>query len=654
MPMDQLLRKLLPAPAARLATLGAATLLCVAAQAEGLPQNIADMSIEELSNIQITSVSKKPERLSDAAASVFVITADDIRRAGATTLPQALRLAPNLQVAQVSASGYAISARGLNGSSNSVANKLLVLIDGRSVYSPLFSGVFWDAQDVVLEDVERIEVISGPGATLWGVNAVNGVINVITRAAAHTQGALAALAGGQLGANGAVRYGGTFGNGGSYRVFAKLIERGHTELADGARVNDGWHRSQAGFRADWGNAQQQLSVFGNVYRAREEQPAPGVIAISGMNIVLGDVSASGADLTARWSHAFDDGASVSVQAYLDRTERTVLPTLSETQDIADLQVQHSLRALGAHALVWGANLRYGVDHNGNSPYLAFLPPDLDQKWTSLFAQDDIALRPDLHMTVGARLEHNDYTGSEWLPSARLAWKPDAAKLLWGAASRTVRAPSRLDRDAFIPGHAPFLLDGGNEVVSEVAKVYELGYRAQSGTRLSYALTVFHNDYDHMRTQEIAPSRTFIIFGSKMEGWANGLELWSSYQATDAWRLSAGWTALRERFTAKADSNDTLSPSTSGKDPAHTVMLRSALALGRGCDLDIGVRRVAALSSPEVPAYTAVDARLGWKLKPNLELSLAAQNLNGAHAEYSPLATRSDMPRALSVKLVWQN
>jgi iron complex outermembrane receptor protein len=616
-------------------------------------QSMADLSIEELSNIQITSVSKRPQRLLDAAASVFVITSDDIARAGATSIVEALRLAPNLQVAQVSASGYAVSARGMNGSANSAPNKLLVLIDGRSVYSPLFSGVFWDVQDVVLEDIERIEVISGPGATLWGVNAVNGVVNVITRNAAHSSGTLAAVGAGTRGYDAAFRQGGSNGNGLHYRVSGKLFDRRHLELATGARVNDAWHRGNLGFRLDWQGGADQLMVEGGAYRGDAQQALPGAIAVTDTAPLLGNIATAGGNVTARWQRSLDGGASLSVQVYFDRTMRDVPPSFSEQLNIADLQVQHSLAPQGMHSWVWGANARISRDRVTNSAFVAFLPAQLQQRWTSLFAQDEMLLSDALRLTVGARIERNDYTGNEFLPSARLAWKLSDSHLLWGALTRTVRAPSRLDRDTFIPGRPPFLLDGGHNVVSEVARVAEVGVRGQAGAALSYAATLFHNDYNHLRTQEIAPSYTFLLFDSKMRGQSTGVELWGSVQASKAWRLSAGMSALHERFSLLPGSNDSVSVMTSGKDPAYSAQLRSALALSDTLDFDVAVRRVAALSSPDVPAYSAVDMRLGWQVQPNLNLSLALQNLNGSHAEYSALATRAEVPRAIAFRLVWR-
>jgi iron complex outermembrane receptor protein len=634
-------------------------LLLAAALASGAhaaaPQggDLADLSIEELANIQVTSVSKKPERLLDAPASVFVITADDIRRAGSRSIPDALRLAPNLHVAQGASYANAISARGLNGSNNSAPNKLLVMIDGRSVYAPLFSGVFWDMQDLMLEDVERIEVISGPGGTLWGVNAVNGVINITTRSAHATEGSLAVLRGGTDGGDLAFRQG-YRGPQASWRVYGKALDRSHSENAAGARVNDAWHQGQLGFRADWERGADLFSVNGNLYRGSHEQPEPGEISVSGTDLQLGTIRTEGANLTGRWEHALDAGGSLSVQAYLDHTRREVPPTFTESLQVADLQFQHSLPALGPHALVWGANYRHSWDDVTNSEVIAFLPAKVGQTWSSVFVQDEVTLRPGLRLTLGARLERNPYTGNEFLPTARLAWRLTPRHALWAAASRTVRAPTRLDADAFVPGRPPFLLRGGPTVRAEVAKVFELGYRGQPLDGLSYSATLFHNRYDHLRTQEIDPTRTFITFGSLMEGQATGIEMWGSYQMNPAWRMSAGFTALHETLRLKPGSNDLAGPSTADKDPAHTFQLRSSYAIDDARELEAGVRRVAALDNPAVPAYWALDARFGWRLRRNLELSVVGRNLNGSHGEYGPQATRAELDRALWVKLVWTN
>ena len=615
--------------------------------------DLADLSIEELANIEVTSVSKKPERLLEAAASVFVITAEDIRRSGAATLPEALRMAPNLQVAQVNGASYAITARGLNGGGNSAPNKLLVLIDGRSVYTPLFSGVFWDVQDVMLEDIERIEVVSGPGGTLWGVNAVNGVINITTRSAHGTQGSLAVLRGANDGADLAFRQGGRTKDA-SWRVYGKAQGRSHTELAGGAAKDDAWHAGQVGFRADWERGADRFSLNGNANRGAFGQPAPGTIAVAGVNARLGTVDTRGVNLTAGWQHALDDGGSLAFQLYYDYTRREVPPTFTESLDIVDFEFQHTLPTIGAHSLAWGANARSSWDRVQGSAYVAFLPERLNQTWLSLFAQDELTLTPALRATLGARVERNPYTGAEFLPSARLSWSAAPGHSLWAAASRAVRGPSRIDADAYIPGRPPYVLAGSPGVRSEVAKVFELGYRGQPLPRLSYSATLFYNDYDHLRTQELLPSQTEVRFANLADGHALGLEMWGSFQATKAWRLSGGLTTMRERFYLMPGSNDAGAALRAGFDPSHSLQLRSAWSLDAARDLELAVRKVGALDVGPVPGYTAVDARFGWRLRPGLELSVAAVNLNGSHPEYGGIATRSEVPRTVALKLVWQD
>jgi iron complex outermembrane receptor protein len=408
-------------------------------------------------------------------------------------------------------------------------------------------------------------------------------------------------------------------------------------------------------RADWERPGEQLTVQGNVYTARVGQPEPGSIAISGSDLALGTIEASGVNLTGRWEHLLDNGSTFSLQAYYDRTRRTIPPTLSETLDIVDLQFQHSLLPIGKHALTWGANYRHGRDRVGNtSSVFAFLPEHVNQNWSSLFAQDEVTLGDDLRLTLGARIERSPYTDNEVLPNARLAWKLAPDHLLWAAVSRAVRAPSRLDADAHVPRTPPFLLEGGPGVRSEVADVAELGYRGRPRHDLSYSVTAFHAEYDHLRTAEITPSGTSIVFANGMEGEVSGIEMWGTYQALPEWRLSAGYTAMRDRLRLKPGSVDVAAPNEVGKNPAHTWQLRSALSITENGDLDIAVRHVAALSSPDVPSFTAVDARFGWRLQPSLELSVAGLNLLDAdHGEYADIATRSRIPRTVFVQLLWQ-
>jgi iron complex outermembrane receptor protein len=342
-----------------------------------------------------------------------------------------------------------------------------------------------------------------------------------------------------------------------------------------------------------------------------------------------------------------------LQAYFDRTERTVTPTFAEKLDIVDVQFQHSWQPAAAHALVWGGEYRHSRDRVTNSAFFAFLPASVDQTWASLFAQSETSLRENLRLTLGARLERNDYTGNEFLPSARLGWNVAPDHLLWTAASRTVRAPSRLDRDPFIPGTPPFLLGGGPDVPSEVANVYEAGYRGQVLGKLSYSITYFHADYDHLHTQEVAPSGRSVFFAGNMEARTDGVESWGAWQVSKAWRLWAGFTAQRERFRLKAGSNDAAAVGLAGRDPAHAWLVRSSLNPSDVIELDVTVRGVAALSNPAVPRYSTVDLRLGWRPCPGVELSLAARNLaDGGHGEFSSVTTRTEVERSFYLGLRW--
>jgi iron complex outermembrane receptor protein len=627
---------------------------------------LADMSLEELSGLQVTSASKRAEPLSDAATALFVITADDIRRSGATNLPEALRLAPNLNLAQINNNGYSVSARGFSGTSS---NKLLVLIDGRSVYTPLFAGVFWDVQDVMLEDIERIEVISGPGGTLWGVNAVNGVINVITRSSSDTQGGLLTGTYGNRGHQASARYGGMLGNAsepvpddaGSYRVYARHVSQYHTELANGHEVNDAGQLNQAGMRADWRGASSRLMVEGQLYDGDHGQPLPGSIAISGLNFALGPIDVKGGHILGNWTHQLGGGDEINVQAYVDHTERVVPPTFSEKLDISDVQFQYMPLRSERQAWVLGGQYRLGQDRLRNSTYFGFLPADVNQTWTSLFAQDEITLHERLKLTLGTRLESNDYTGAEWLPNARLAWKLAPDHMLWTALSRTVRAPSRLDRDPYIPNFRapspPYLLAGGPDVEAEVARVFEIGYRGQPSANTSLSVNWYRSLYDKLHTQELSATRNYIIYAGRMRAAIDGLEAWGSYQPMPAWRLSAGFSGLYQRFALAPDSVDRAGLAAArGKDPAQTWQVRSSWDGPHGHEFDATLRHVSVLRSPDIPSYFALDLRWGWQVRRDLALSLTGRNLMSAgHAEYAStttntIATRSELGPGVSLQV----
>lgn len=600
---------------------------------------LASLSLEELANIQITSVSKKVERLSDAAASVYVITNEALRRSGATSLPDALRLAPNLQVARISAQNYAISARGFN---SSTANKLLVLIDGRTVYTPLYSGVFWDAQDIMLDDVDRIEVISGPGGTLWGTNAVNGVINVIMRAAKDTSKGLLAASISKAEPDAAFRYGGEINGNTQYRVYGRTNRRDHTSTERGSAVHDGWNNAHAGFRVDTEFNQDLVTAQGELMRANLDQlTLPGRADVSGLNVLT------------RWHRSVAGAASIDLAAYYDRTERNFPGSYHETLDIVDIQLEHALPKTGMHAPVWGASYRRSNDRMDNSKALAFLPAQLHQSWSSLFVQDDFQLGDSVHLMGGVRLERNDYTGLETLPNIRLSWKPDSAQLLWSSLSRAVRAPSRIDRDFFAPSTAPFVLAGNDNFRSELANVLEVGYRSQPSAELSYSATLFYADYDYLRSLERLASGVYVI-GNKMEGSNHGIEAWATYQATPNLRLSGGATAMRQNLHLKAGSNDASGTSGAGNDPRHTWQLRAAWDASAGISVDVTLRAVGALPRPAVPSYHALDLRFGWQLRPGLELSLVAKDLlAGKHPEFGTLPNRSEIGPRATLKLVWR-
>ncbi|MGH8707568.1 MAG: TonB-dependent receptor plug domain-containing protein [Burkholderiales bacterium] len=599
---------------------------------------LADLSLEELANLEVTSVSRRAERLSDAPASIFVITGDDIRRSGATSLPEALRLAPNLQVARVDARQYAISARGFN---STAAAKLLVLIDGRTVYTPLFSGVFWDAQDTLLEDIERIEVISGAGGTLWGTNAVNGVINIITKRATDTQGTLAYAGGGNEEAGLGARHGLRLDNGGGLRVYGKGFSRDSTVRASGADVPDQWHSGQAGFRADWGAGSDSYTFQGDAYQGKADQTAPGDVSLSGGNVLF------------RWDRQLAGGDRVHVQAYFDNTQRDIPGTFAERLDTYDVEFQHALSLGSDNLLTWGGGHRFSKDSVTNTTALAFLPADRDLKWTNVFAQDEYRWSDALRLTAGARVEHNPYTGTEWLPSARLAWRIDPARLAWAAASRAVRAPSRIDREFFVPGQPPFtVLAGGPDFRSEISNVFEIGYRAQPSARASYSVTAFRSLHEHQRTVEPGPQGP--VIGNGMEGESTGLEAWGKLQVTPRWRLSAGGTLLDQDLRLAPGSGAT-GVSVAGNDPKRQFSLRSSHDLGAAQELDVIVRYVSALPDPPVRSYTAFDARYSWRVRAGLELSVSVQNLfDDRHLEFfGSGGSRAEIERGVFVKAVWQ-
>lgn len=597
---------------------------------------LADLSLEQLADIVVTTVSRREERLAEAPASVFVISGNDIRRAGATTLPEALRLAPNLDVARVDGVRYAISTRGFN---SVIANNLLVMIDGRTVYSPLFSGTFWEAQLVMMEDIDRIEVISGPGATIWGTNAVNGVINVITRAAAATQGTLVSVGAGNRQAGAAARFGGALTGDGHYRVYGQYRNQESTRLANGMDNHDGAGYRQSGFRADWSNATDSFTLQGDAYDADIDQTSASR-------------EVRGANLLGRWLRDLGAGNDLSVQLYYDRTTREDPRTLDEELSTWDVSLQHNLRQYVDHHITWGGGYRYAHDEIENHPSVGFgfFPADQTLVWSNLFVQDKIALREDIALTLGLKAEHNSYTGVEWLPNVRIAWSLDPQRMLWASFARAVRAPSRIDREYFAPQSPPFNFAGGPNFQSEVANVTALGYRSQPIPALSYSVTLFHSEYDQLRTVEMTPVGRQM--GNRAEATINGVEAWGSYLVNPAWRLKAGLTWMDAERRLKPDSTHSGSlTSTLGSDPSHWWSLRSSLDITPHHQFDMSLRRVGARQDTAIPAYTAVDARFAWLPRADFEVSLSLQNIfDPGHLEWTG---NVDHERSAYLQAVWR-
>ncbi|MCC2634467.1 MAG: hypothetical protein K0S48_2353, partial [Ramlibacter sp.] len=578
------------------------------------PGSLAELSLEQLSDLPVTSVSGRPESLRSAPASVFVISGEDIRRSSATNLPEALRLAPNLQVARLNSGQYAISARGFN---DAIGNKLLVLIDGRTVYSSLYSGVFWDAQNPVLEDIERIEVISGPGGTLWGANAVNGIINVITKPAAATQGTLASVTRSRAGGRQVIRGGAALGEVGHARLYAQTMDRGTSRQQDGTERQDATSQWQLGFRADSELRGGQLTVQGDAHGGGED---PGNVQAPKMR---------GSNLLARWDGRFAGGSPYRLQAYYDLQERQDPITFRNRSEMIDLQFSHDAPVPAGQQLLWGAGYRTGTDDNETSALVRFSPSERRLTWANLFAQHQVRV-DRWQLTTGLKAEHNSYTGVEWLPNLRLAYEHAGNASTWAAASRTVRAPARLDRDFFFPADPPFVIAGGADFQSEVANVLEIGHRGQAGRDLSYSFTAFHQQYEGLRAGIGTPS----VVSNRIDGWSRGVEAWGQWQPHPRARLGAGLTTLRKKLHFASGPEDPVSIPNLGNDPEYQWQLRAQFDLPYRTELDLHLRRVGALPAPAVPAYTSLDARIGWQVTSRVEVSLLGQNLlNDRHAEF---------------------
>jgi iron complex outermembrane receptor protein len=601
-----------------------------AAQAQQVAAaDVQQLSIEQLANVEITSVSKSPQMLSTAAAAAYVITHDDLIRSGANSVPEMLRLAPNLEVMQTSPASYQIAARGFNGNgaAQNFPDKLLVLIDGRSVYTPLFSGVYWDMQDVLPEDVERIEVVSGPGGTLWGANAVNGVVNIITRKASDTPGGSVMMGAGDQYSSAALQYGGSFSDDLNYRVYFKDFYQRAFNGTGGTTAHDGWSKPQGGFRVDWNTAQDLVTLQGDVYGGAE-----GQLALP--NQVIG-----GGNMTGHWQHRLDDDSSLQLLAYYDETRRNVMDGGGFTLHTWDMELQHNLKLGSWNNIVWGIGDRiynYNLtDRVAADTSLLWRPGHRVLNLANVFAQDSIPLGDTLQLTVGLKLENDPYSGISAMPSGRLSWQVAPNHMLWAAISRAVRSPTPFDTDVVEKLGTVSFLTGDRNFLPEQVTAYEIGYRGQIFNRVTLSVSAFENVYENLKDIEPTPvSFTPLKWANTMEGNVHGVEVWASFQATDWWRLNAGFNAQHLDLNFVPGASKLLGTSQAGDDPHHQASLRSSMNLLDDVTFDADFRYVGTLPDPKVAEYVELNSRLGWKLSDTLSVALSGFNLlHGHHLEY---------------------
>jgi iron complex outermembrane receptor protein len=639
-----------------------------AAGPDHLPEDLTSMSLVDLMDIEVTSVSKKPQKRSEAAAAIFVISNDDLRHWGVTSVPDALRRVPGVQVARIDANKWAISARGFN---SRFANKLLVLIDGRSVYTPLFAGVYWESHDVPLEDIERIEVIRGPGGTLWGANAVNGVINIITRQAGATQGTLvSAGAGDEERGFGSVRHGGRLDNGVDYRVYAKHSSRDTGGNPAGA--HDDWELGQVGFRSDWErDARDSFTLQGDYYegKAGEQVDIASGPANNPPATFTDDTELSGGNLLFRWQREVRANSSFALQAYIDHVKRDEI-VLYEDRDILDIDFQHHLNPARDHDILWGIGYRHIRDATRNNATFSLDPSARNVDLFSAFIQDEISLAPKLRLILGSKFEHNDFTGVEIQPNARLSWLMEDGHTLWGAVSRAVRTPARGEHGVtlrLLPPPAqdtgvPLYAVGNTQFESENLTAYELGYRVNRGNRWSLDLTVFYNEYDELRTLDPAgmpPADLLVPFDNRMEGETHGIELAAQWQVQPGWDVHASYSYLGTFLHLVNGSNDSAAESGEESAPQQQAAVWSSFELGRNLEFDVALRHVddISINGVEVDGYTELDLRLGWIPRTGMEISLTGQNLlDSQHTEFLPdfIATQpTDVERSIHIKGIWK-
>jgi iron complex outermembrane recepter protein len=641
------------------------------------PPDLTQKSLTDLMNIEVTSVSKREQKTSQTAAAVFVISRDDIDRSGALNIPDLLRMVPGLDVAQIDADKWAISARGFNGQ---YSNKLLVLIDGRAVYSPIFAGVFWDSENVPLDSIERIEVIRGPGAAAWGSNAVNGVIDIITLAAKDTEGGnVTGGAGNDTTGPMTVRYGAKARAIGAYRVFAEGFHLSELPTFVGPNGHDDARLIHGGFRTDTNlSAKDSLTTEGEIYQGNA-----GELAFTPLSLMPPETTIvalrdrySGGNLLAKWNHTFSPASTTSLQFYFDRTSRGDT-TYSIGRNTFDIDFQHHLVWGARQDFVWGLGYRVSTDDIDPTLRISATPQKRLTQLFNLFAQDEIAISPDrVLLTLGARVEHNDYTGFNFQPSARLVWTPDAKDSIWTAVSLADRIPARSDTDFRVnfealpgPGNVPILISlfGNPNQRNEKLTAFESGYRTALTSRFSLDSTVFYNRYRDLTSVQPEPSRIesnpppihLLIpesFGNSLFGETHGAEVFANWKVTRVWTLSPGYAFLAIHLHEFANSQDGSIPGTQGGTPDHQSQLRSSVSLPWNMQWNASAYFVNRLPGVSIPSYTRIDTGLNWRLEESLSVSLVEQNLTKSlHPEYSgPNSTVEPglMRRAAYAKISW--
>ena len=640
--------------------------------------DLTQKSLEDLMSIEVTSVSKKEQKTSQAAAAIFVISREDIGRSGALSIPDLLRMVPGLDVAQIDAGKWAISARGFNGQ---YSNKLLVLVDGRSVYTPIFGGVFWDSQNVALATIERIEVIRGPGAAIWGSNAVNGVINIITRSSGDTQGTyIAGGAGnGSIGPE-TIGYGGKVGHLGAYRVFAEGFEVNALPTWAGLDGQDDWQLVHGGFRTDTSlSAKNSLTTEGEIYQGNAGELA--FIPLSLMppesaTVALRD-RYSGWNGLARWNRTLSTGSQTSLQVYFDRTTRGDL-SYGGGENTFDIDFQHNFAWRARQDIVWGIGYRVTADDIDPELRISATPQNRTTQLFSGFVQDEIAIRPDrVNLSLGTRTEHNDYTGFDFQPSVRLVWTPDSKKQFWAAASRADRTPPRSDTNFRVnldalpgPGNIPILVSlfGNPNQKNEQLTAFEIGHRAAPTSRFSMDLSIFYNRYRDLVSVEPgaervetnpAPVHLLIptYFGNGLYGESQGIEAFANWKVTGFWTLSPGYSFFSLHLHKFAGSQDSGSvPETEGGSPDHQAQLRSSLDLPWKLQWNASAYFVNRLPAQSIPSYTRLDTGFTWRAQERVSLSVVGQNLlKDLHPEFTGVDTTVQsglMRRVAYGKIAW--